>query len=151
MLRRLQLEGGIEVLTPDPVLSGASTEEPAPPLIRTMVQPDADIITYVGPSALHRPEICDQHLRALQGRLETLRRFRRDVRYAVIGARVAGGGLLAASGWESWAGYWRDNLFWTASGFVFGAALVFGKTIARRVFRIYFRKMVNENPKRQAG
>jgi hypothetical protein len=143
MVHQLLVDGGVEIRTlesesPDSGNSGNGDGNRV--LIRTLIQTDADIMTHLCPSVLARPEICQRHLRNIQNHVDTLRRLRRNVGFAVLGSRGAGGLLLGVSAWDGWSGLWREHLFWTAGGIVFGSILVFGKFIALRLFRLYFRR-----------
>ncbi len=140
MVRQLLVEGGIEVRTLASESPDSGHGSPSRVLIRTLIQADADIMTYIRPSVLKRPKVYQRHLRDLQVHVDTLRRVRRNVGYAVLGSRGAGGLLLGASAWDGWSGLWREHLLWTAGGVVFGSILIFGKFIALRLFRLYFRR-----------
>ncbi len=140
MLHQFLVDGGLEVRTFESEISDSGSVGASRVLIRTLVQTDADIITHLCPKALDQPEIYRRHLIDLKTHVRTLRRLRWNLRYAVFVSRGAGGLLLGASAWRGWSGLWLEHLFWTAGGVVLGSILIFGKFIALRLFRLYFRR-----------
>jgi hypothetical protein len=74
----LYQHGGVEVRTPDGSKNGASAAD-LPVLARTLMQADADVITFVSPVLFQRPELWEEHLRRVRANLGALRLLRRVI------------------------------------------------------------------------
>ena len=68
-LSELYSQGGITVCTPEDQI-----------LVRSVIQPDADIITWVSPDVLKDPSIWDTHLRQVRAKFNFARRLRMVIR-----------------------------------------------------------------------
>lgn len=65
-------KGGVEVRT----LAPGSNGEPGTQGFRTIIHPDADLLTTASCGALNQPELWAQHRKKLLARLKSLQRFR---------------------------------------------------------------------------
>lgn len=77
MLICLFSEGGIEVCTPEADSSGYQSKDQVQYLVRTLIQPDADFITFVSKEALAKPELICRHLDNIGDKLHSLGKFRK--------------------------------------------------------------------------
>jgi hypothetical protein len=68
-------------------LPGETAEEGDGPVLRTVIQGDADCVVWASPEALARPDLCRAHLERMAAAATAVRRFRRTVRWSVFGAR----------------------------------------------------------------
>jgi hypothetical protein len=72
---QLYARGGIEVSTALSV-DGDAPQSGRLFAARTVIQPDADVITYVAPQLLDRPDLWRQHLGKIASQRATIGRFR---------------------------------------------------------------------------
>jgi len=79
MLICLFSEGGIEVCTPEADPSGNQSKDQVQYLVRTLIQPDADVITFVSKEAIAKPELICQHLDNIRDKLHSLAKFRKTL------------------------------------------------------------------------
>ncbi|MFP4031602.1 MAG: hypothetical protein ACLFPR_01760 [Desulfococcaceae bacterium] len=79
------------------VLETRPPEETDGPLLRTIVQRDADCVVWASPEALARPDLCRAHLEGMARSVAAVRRFRRTVRWSLFGARWAAAAVAAVS------------------------------------------------------
>lgn len=75
-LVRLFAEGGIEISTPERGIGDGNSTNSNNLLVLTLIQPDADVITYVSGKALSQPETLRRHLRKIEKQIRSIRRFR---------------------------------------------------------------------------
>lgn len=73
---RLFSEGSIEISTPEKGYGEVNSEAPCDLLVHTLIQPDADVITYVSRRALAHPEILSQHFKKIEQHIRSIRVFR---------------------------------------------------------------------------
>jgi hypothetical protein len=116
--------GGIEILTYD----GGAGQPPggsAVILARTVIQPDADVISFISSAVLDRPEVWQAHIRRVNGQTASLRRFRGVLRWSGLVSLVPlawGSYNLAVS--VGGYGLWGGGLAFTALGFSVGPLML---------------------------
>lgn len=99
LLATFYRRGGLTILTP----------ADGPPILRTVIQPDGDLVTFTTP-AVTEP-LLDQHIAALQTQMKALHTARIRVATA-LGTTLAGGALLTSGlttegdtgTWLAWIG-----------------------------------------------
>lgn len=82
------------------------------PVLRTVVQGDADCVVWASPEALARPELCQAHLTGMAEAVAAVRRFRKSVRWSVCGGRWVA--LLSCG--ASLTGFVRAQAIWLLIG-----------------------------------
>lgn len=120
MLKKLYAEGGIEICTPSPdEANSCLPENLRPVLIRTLIQPDADVLMSVAGDALGQPDIWDAHQEKLARNLEAILSLRRLIRRFWLAIRVMGVLFLILSGYGAYEGQL------TLAAFGLGMSMVF--------------------------
>jgi hypothetical protein len=76
---------------------GETAEETDGPVLRTIIQGDADCVVWASPEALARPDLCRIHLEGMARAVAAVRRFRRTVRWSLFGARWVAAGVAVVS------------------------------------------------------
>ena len=82
ILVKMATKGGVEVCTPippgeSPNENAENGEKPREKIgLRTVISPDADMMTTVSPDVLNRPELLTAHQEKIMGVMKTLKRFR---------------------------------------------------------------------------
>ena len=79
-LAGLHTEGGITIITADATRADTPAGTGAPPLARTLIQPDGDVITTISRRVLVEQGLWDRHLKNVRRRLHLLSSVRRAVR-----------------------------------------------------------------------
>jgi len=104
-LNKLYVEGGIEIrtLSSDEEQSDLP-EEARPVLIRTLIQPDADVLMSVDKEAISQPGIWDAHQEKLAQNIKAIRNLRRLFNGLWQAIRVMGISFLLFSGYEAYEG-----------------------------------------------
>lgn len=74
-MARLYIDGGIEICTRHPTVIPAPLGQ-HPLLARTVIQPDADIVTYVSEKLVDTPEYWRMHLDNVRNEINSIRRLR---------------------------------------------------------------------------
>jgi hypothetical protein len=82
------------------------------PVLRTVMQGDADCVVWASPEALARPELCQAHLAGMAEAAAAVRRFRKTVRWSVYGGRWA---ALFSCG-AGVTGFFRAQALWFLIG-----------------------------------
>ena len=124
--------GGLEVTT---FGDGDGSDNGRLPLIRTVIQPNANIITWVQPG-VENPEAWAAHYEKLQSQIEGIRRIRRLFNYgsiAVISAYVAIFNLVS-----------QELTSWLIRFVVSIVSVILLRLILKLIFRWYIRRQINK-------
>ena len=79
-LVKLYAEGGIEICTGEEKTGKSSSDNQQVFMIRTLIQPDADVVMYVSEEVGSRPDIWRQHYEKVRHNVDSTRRLRRNVK-----------------------------------------------------------------------
>jgi len=80
-LKELYLEGGIEISTSLLTYGQEDQDKNQSLLARTIIQPDADVITYLSEEISVHPNIWPRHLQEVEQKLKALKRLKLFLKY----------------------------------------------------------------------
>lgn len=131
-LKELYLEGGIEISTSLLTYGQEDQDKNQSLLARTIIQPDADVITYLSEEIGVYPNIWPRHLQEVEQKLKALKRLKLFLKYIKCLSLPS---LL-------WAGRALLNGQTTLSAILFLVSLVFilTKTLVQIGFNWYLRR-----------
>ncbi len=98
ILKKLYLEGGLTISTPFELSNGESSENEPRLMIETVIQADADVMTYIPETAIVDPKIREAclertwqaHLKKTEGVIRSIRRSRMLFKGMSIGTGILG-------------------------------------------------------------
>lgn len=132
ILVKLYAEGGIEICTGEESTGKISSDSQQVFMIRTVIQPDADVIMYVSEEVCSRPDIWGQHDEKVRDKVDSIRRLRRDAKWIWIF-----GPLLFLSGY---LGPGLEHIWW----FVLVSIFSLIPLVLKTVLRCYLQRRIEE-------
>jgi len=125
-------KGGLEVTT---FSAGDDSENGRLPLIRTVIQPNANIITWVQPG-VENPKAWEEHYEKLNNKIRSIRRIRQLINYssiAVIAAYIAVFNLVT-----------QDLYGWLIRLVISIVGAILLRSLLKLSLRWYIRKQINK-------
>ncbi len=128
--RALYRKGGVEINTPLPPERGRGKGEM---LLRSVIQPDGDVILFLSELALDEPHLIDAHMRRIDSVIISLSRFRRALGITEMVLMAGASVLVLMAGWSYREGR-MDLALLTA---LLSALLLLFRPLIRMILRFY--------------
>ncbi|MDM8523909.1 hypothetical protein QUF80_11120 [Desulfococcaceae bacterium HSG8] len=135
ILRMLYSEGGIEICT----ASGMRDDQEENILLRTLIQPDADVITYVSEAAFEHADIRDEHQKKITDIIRSIRTLRISLKGTQNLVRGTGLSVLSWGGYDSFISGGMVTAF--IVGLLISLSSLFLKPIAEFLFQFYLKQV----------
>lgn len=128
LLKELLKTGGMEIVTPDPFSPAGSDPQIA---IRTVIQPDGDIIMTITPTVFSHPDLWENHMKRVNDLAGSISRIRALFDGSVKLSFPIGLVLITAGIHQGL----KDQLFFATAGLLFGLVSGMFKFICRVALR----------------